>query len=49
MGRRKKPEPNDKKQSAKFLKTAKEVQADNAKEKFESACSKVLRIGKKNS
>ena len=48
MGRRKKPEPNDKKQSAKFSRTAKKIQADDAREKFDGACSKVLRKKKRS-
>ena len=43
MGRKKKPEKDDKEQSAKFMKTAKETQSEDAKEKFERACSKIIR------
>ena len=43
MGRRKKAEPDDKKQSKRFLKIAKQAQTDDAKEKFEKACSILLK------
>ena len=49
MGRKKKPEKDDKEQSAKFLKTAKEIQTEDAKEKFEEACGKVLKKQKDTS
>lgn len=43
MGRRKKAEPDDKKQSDRFLKIAKEIRADDEKEKFEKACNTILK------
>jgi len=42
MGRKKKPEPRDKEQSARFIETAKKIGADD-KEKFEQACDKILK------
>ena len=43
MGRKKKPKPDDPEQSARFLETAKAVQAEDAKERFEKAISKILK------
>lgn len=43
MGRKKKPEPDDKEQSARFIKIAKEIQRDDAKEAFEEAISKIVK------
>jgi hypothetical protein len=43
MGRRKKVEPDDKEQYAKFLETAKKIRDDNDKEKFEKACTTILK------
>ena len=48
MGRRKKAEPDDKKQSDRFLKIAKQIQDDDRKERFEIACSKILKIKRRN-
>jgi transcription elongation factor GreA-like protein len=48
MGRRKKAEPDDKEQSGRFLKTAKNIQTDDGKEKFEIACSKIFKTRRKN-
>ncbi len=42
MVRRKKVEPDDKIQSAKFSVTAKKIKDENDKEKFEKACSSIL-------
>ncbi len=43
MGRRKKPEPNDKEQFARFVEKAKEIQRDDAKEVFEEAIDKIIK------
>ncbi len=43
MGRKKKAKPDDEEQSARFLETAKNVQAEDAKERFEKASAKILR------
>ena len=43
MGRRKKAEPEDKNQSAKFIETAKKIKDDDDKEKFEKACNTILK------
>ena len=43
-GRKKKPVPDDPEQSARFLETAKAVQAEDAEEKFEKALEKVLKV-----
>jgi hypothetical protein len=43
MGRRKKAEPQNKEQSAKFIETAKKIKDDDDKEKFEKACTVVLK------
>lgn len=43
MGRRKKAEPEDKEQSAKFLATAKKIKDDDDKDKFEKACTTILK------
>lgn len=37
MSRKKKPEPDDKEQSARFIKKAKEFQREDAEEAFENA------------
>lgn len=47
MGRRKKAEPQDKKQSAKFISTAKKIKDDNDKDKFEKACNAILKTKRK--
>jgi hypothetical protein len=43
MPRKKKPKPDDQEQSARFLETAKAVQAEDAKARFEEACEKILK------
>jgi len=43
MAGRKKVKPDDKEQSARFLETAKAVQAEDAEERFEKAMEKVLK------
>jgi hypothetical protein len=43
MGRKKRPEPNDKEQSARFIEKAKEIQRDDAKEAFEEAFDKIAK------
>jgi len=50
MGRKKRLEPDDKEQSTRFIKLAKEIQREDAKEAFEEAISKIVkkkRIAKK--
>lgn len=47
MGRKKKPEPDNKEQSARFIEMGKKILADDAEEKFEEACSKILKAKKK--
>lgn len=42
MGRKKQPKPDNKNQSARFVKTAERIKSDNDKEEFEQACSKIL-------
>jgi hypothetical protein len=43
MPRKKKPKPDDQEQSARFLETAKAVQSEDAKERFEKTCIKILK------
>ncbi len=43
MPRKKKPEPDDKEQSARFIETAGQVQSDNAQEAFEEAIDKIIK------
>ena len=43
MAGKKKAKPDDKEQSARFLETAKAVQAEDAVERFERAMEKVLK------
>lgn len=43
MRRRKKVESQDKDQSARFLETAKAIQTEDAKERFEKTCEKILK------
>lgn len=43
MRRRKKPEPDNKEQSARFIETAERIKSGNDKERFEQACKKVIR------
>ena len=47
MGKRKKAEPEDKEQSAKFIETAKKLKDDDDEEKFEKACTTLLRAKQK--
>ncbi|HVN97965.1 MAG TPA: hypothetical protein VMT62_16165 [Syntrophorhabdaceae bacterium] len=47
MPKRKKPKLSAKKQHALFLETAKAVQAEDAGERFEKACAKILKREKK--
>jgi hypothetical protein len=43
MSRKKRPEPDDKEQSARFKETAERIGTDDAKESFEQACGKILK------
>ena len=43
MSRKKRPEPDDKEQSARFKETAERIGTDNAKEAFEQACGKIIK------
>jgi hypothetical protein len=43
MGRKKRPEPDDKEQSARFKETAERIGTDDAKESFEQACGKIIK------
>lgn len=43
MPKRKKPKLSDEEQYARFLETAKAVEAEDAKERFEKACEKILK------
>jgi len=47
MGRRKQPEPDDKEQSARFIKKAKEIQSATAKEDFEKAIDIIIKKKRK--
>ena len=49
MGRKKKEKPDNEEQSARFLETAKTVQAEDAEEKFKKVCEKLLKRGKPTS
>ena len=42
-GKKKATKPDNKEQSARFLETAKTVQAEDAKERFEKATEKILK------
>jgi len=42
MGRKKKPIPDDPEQYARFKETAKKIEADDAKERFEEALKQIL-------
>ncbi len=42
MGRKKKPRPDDPEQYARFVETAKKIEADDAKERFEEAMKRIL-------
>jgi hypothetical protein len=44
MPKRKKPKLTDQEQYALFLETAKAVEAEDAKEKFEETCEKILKV-----
>jgi len=48
MSRKKRPEPDDKEQFARFVEKAKEIQREDAKEAFEEALSKIVKKKKKN-
>lgn len=41
--RKSKPKPDDKEQSARFIKKAKEIQSDNSKKDFEKAMNKITK------
>ena len=41
--RKRKPKPDDKEQSARFIETAGQVQSDNPKEAFEEALDKIVK------
>lgn len=43
MGRKKRPEPDNKEQSARFIETAKRLGADKGKEAFEEAIGKIVK------
>lgn len=43
MGRKKRPEPDDKEQSARFIEKAEQVQSHNAKEAFDEAFDKIVK------
>jgi hypothetical protein len=43
MGRKKRPEPDDKEQFARFVEKAKEIQRDDAQEVFEEAMNKIIK------
>lgn len=43
MPRKKRPEPDDKEQSARFIETAKRLGADKGKEAFEEAIVKIIK------
>lgn len=52
MSREKRPEPDDKEQSARFIETAKRLGADKGKEAFEEAISTIVkkkRVSQKSS
>lgn len=42
MGRKKKPEPDDPDQSAKFIELAEKIKAENDKELFEQVVKKIV-------
>jgi hypothetical protein len=46
MGRKKKPEPDDKEQSARFIEAAGKIETDMDKEEFKQVCSKILKANK---
>lgn len=41
--RKKRPEPDDKEQFARFIETAEQIQSDNATEVFEEALGKIVK------
>lgn len=43
MSRKKRPEPDDKEQSTRFIKKAKEIQSETAKEDFEKAIDIIIK------
>lgn len=43
MGRKKKSEPDDPEEFARFVKLAEEIKADDADERFEEAFSKIIK------
>jgi len=43
MSRKKKPEPDDKEQFARFVEKAKEIQSETAKEDFEKAIDIIIK------
>ena len=43
MGRKKRPEPDDKEQFARFIEAAKSVENPDAKEAFEGALDKIIK------
>ncbi len=49
MGRKKKPEPDDPEQSAKFIELAEKVRAENDKELFQEMVKKVVQPKPKKS
>ena len=49
MAGKKKAKPDDKEQSARFLETAKTVQAEDAEERFEKATENILKKKKRPS
>ncbi len=44
MGRKKRPEPDDKEQFARFIEAAKRIENPDTKEAFEEAFSKIIKI-----
>jgi hypothetical protein len=46
MGRKKKPEPNDKEQSNRFMELARQIDTDLDKVSFEDTCAKILKAKK---
>jgi arylamine N-acetyltransferase len=43
MSRKKRPKPDDKEQSARFVETAGQIQSDNPREAFEDALNKIVK------
>jgi len=46
MGRKNKPEPDDKEQFVRFIEKAKEIQRDDAQEAFNEALTNIVKKGK---